>query len=126
MAPTSLFTYIIDTNIVSSLISFFSASKSTTPYSSTGRYTTLYPIFSKYFIGFATEECSTFVVITLFPLLLFASTEPIIAILLDSVPPDVKYISLLSTFKISAIQSLASFIYFSASTPIICIEDGFP
>ena len=62
----------------------------------------------------------------LLPLRLFAIAVPIIAILFDSVPPDVKKISFGSTFNIFAIFSCASLIYFSALTPTICIADGFP
>ena len=96
------------------------------PLLSTGRYTISNPCSSKYFIVAATEECSIFVVIILFPALLFALALPIIARLFDSVPPDVKYISFGSVFNIFDIFSLACLIYFSAFTPTICIDDGFP
>ena len=90
MAPTSLFTYIMETKIVSSVIASFSSSSWTTPSWSTGKYVTSYPSCSKCFIGLFTDACSTFVVMIFFPLLLLASTAPIIAQLFDSVPPDVK------------------------------------
>lgn len=66
------------------------------------------------------------VVIRWFPDLLLARAVPINAILLDSVPPEVKRISFSFTFKDFAISSLASFTYASASTPLMCLEEVFP
>lgn len=64
---------------------------------------TSYPCSSRYAIVADTDGCSMDVVITCFPLRLFASATPIIARLLDSVPPDVKQISFSCTFNVFAI-----------------------
>ena len=50
------------------------------------------------------------VVIICLPLFLLAKAVPIRAILLDSVPPEVKTISFSSTFKVLAIIFALSFI----------------
>ena len=66
------------------------------------------------------------VVMMCFPALLLARALPIIAILLDSVPPDVNIISSGEHFNVDAIFAAASFIYSSALTPFICIAEGLP
>lgn len=66
------------------------------------------------------------VVIRWFPFLLAAMAAPMRAILLDSVPPEVKTISFSFTFREPAISSRASRMYRSASTPFICLEEVLP
>ena len=119
-APISLFTYIIETSIVSSLILSFNTSRSTLPVLSTGSTVSSKPSSAKNVAGIYTAGCSIPDIIICFPSLFFAIAVPKSAILLDSVPPDVKIISLFLTFRVFAIVSAASFTYFSASTPFIC------
>ena len=82
-----------ETSIVSSSRASFNASSETTPSDPTGRNVTLNPLSSRYRNGSFTEECSIPDTITWFPFLLFAIAAPIIAMLLDSVPPEVNTIS---------------------------------
>ena len=76
--------------------------------------------------GWLTAACSTDVMMMWFPFRLFAIAPPMSARLSDSVPPEVNRISFSCTFRIPAIVFVASFTYFSASTPLRCMADGFP
>ena len=108
IAPISLFTYITDTRMVSSLSDALSVSGSTCPAAFTGRYVTSKPFFSRNAQLSSTAGCSITVVIMCLPRLLPARAAPIIAILSPSVPPDVKKISFSLTLRIPAKISLAS------------------
>ena len=84
------------------------------------------PSSSRKRIVFLTDACSTLVVIICLPARWFASAVPMIARLFDSVPPEVNTISFSWQRSVFAMAVAASLTYFSASTPFICIEDGFP
>ena len=116
----------VDTMIVSGLKTASSALIFTLPCASTGRYVISNPCSCRYNAGWLTAACSTDVIMMWFPLRLFASAPPISARLSDSVPPDVNRISFSCTFRIPAMVFVASFTYFSASTPLRCMADGFP
>ena len=132
MTPISLFTYAIETKIVSgrnaSLIDF----KETRPSLSTGKYVTLAPIFSKTSHVRSTEGCSIAVVSMcgrLFKNSGFffdAQYVPRIASPFDSVPPEVKSISSACASKNCAICIRDSWSARFARAPSLCIELGFP
>ena len=124
-APTSLFTYMTDTRIVSDLTAAFNSSRLIWPSRSTGRIVTSNPSSSRYSSGLYTDGCSTAVLMMCVPARRFASAAPINAILFDSDPPEVKRISFSSAFNVSAIIRLASRIYCSASMPLRCFDAGF-
>ena len=109
IAPISLFTYITDTRTVSSLIVDFNNSRSTCPSEFTGSTESSNPCSVKNSAGLYTAGCSIPEIIICFPYLFLLMAPPISAILLDSVPPEVKIISPFFTFKVFAIISAASF-----------------
>ena len=94
--PISLFVCISDTSVVSGVIAVFRSSILICPFSSTGRNVTVNPQLSRYFIVSSIAGCSISDVMRCFPLLAYALAVPISARLSDSVPPDVKMISLSS------------------------------
>ena len=125
MLPISLLTCIIVTKQVVGFNAFLNSSISILPFLSTSKYVTSQPSDSKSFRVFNTDGCSIVVDIIWFFLFLFKATIPLIIVLLDSVPPDVKYISLSFAPYVLAILCLIFFIFFSTSTPFLCKEDGF-
>ncbi|GBU27584.1 hypothetical protein R84B8_01118 [Treponema sp. R8-4-B8] len=107
-APVSLFTDIIDAKRTSPYLSiaFVKVSAVTLPVESTAILPVDFPILSKVSIPSLTEECSARDEITLpFPGRVRLEKS---AILLDSVPPDVKYRVSGGTFKTQAHRFLAS------------------
>ncbi len=125
-APISLFTYIMETKIVSGVMDSRSCSKEISPSLSTSSHVTEKPCSSKNRIGADTAGCSIFVVTKCIPARLFAMAAPSMARLLDSVPPEVNTNSVSFAFNVLQIFFLASRICFSPSIPFPCREEGFP
>ena len=107
-APISLFTVIMETIMVSSRIAFSKSVREICPFSSTGRTVKEKPCCSKNSKGLYTAGCSMAEVMMCFPCLSMPKQVPIKAVLLDSVPPEVKIISFSLHFKVFAMVSLAS------------------
>ena len=102
----------------------FNRSKSGYPSLSTFKYSNFILLFEQRFIiGFKTALCSILVVIILSTPNLI---HDLIIMLLDSVPPDVKKISLGFTLNVCAINFLLSSIMVFESLPKKCVEEGFP
>ena len=96
-------------------MAFLTSSGFTIPKSSTGKYVTSKPFFSKYSQVCNTAWCSVFCVI-MWPLP-FLNATPFIAKFILSVPLPVKIISLGSALSCFAIFALASIIASCASSP---------
>ena len=125
IVPISLFTCIIVIKLVLGFIEFFNSSIFILPSLSTFKYVTSNPSSSKSFKVFKTDGCSISVDIIWFFLFLYKLETPLIIALLDSVPPDVKYISFSFTPMVLEISCLIAFIFFSTSIPFLCNEEGF-
>ena len=112
IVPISLLANIMEIRKVSLEIDRFNSSISTIPYSSTGRYLTLKPCFSRCLQVSRTAGCSMAEVIICGPLasllFLLRYATPLMARLSDSVPPAVNIISFASPPNVSAIFSLDS------------------
>ena len=89
-APISLLVCMTETRMVSGRIAAATWSGETRPSRSTPRRVTSKPCDSRYFMASRTAGCSICVVIRCFPLLCAANAPPMMAILSDSVPQEVK------------------------------------
>ena len=126
IVPISPFAYITEIRIVSSRISCSIRSTSTSPSLSTGTNDTSKPSRCKSLQVLIIDICSITVVTICLPLLFFLWAAPRRAILLDSVPPDVKIILSLSAPIRDATDSLAVASARLALIPELCKDAGFP
>jgi len=119
--PTSLLASIIVMRQVRSVIDSYKSYKLINPYALTGNFVTVaLNSFLETVRTLSTDGCSNAVVITCgcsFPPKSSCKIIPYIAILFDSVPPDVKIISAGSQFKNDATCFLAAFTIILDSRP---------
>ena len=126
ITPVSLFTCMTLTSVVLSLSAFLSCSVSILPSVSASIYITSKSSFSSCRNASSTDGCSVFEVITRMPIFLRARATPNIAVLLASVPPEVKSKPFASTPNFCAIVLRAASMSFSVSKPKPWSEDGLP
>jgi hypothetical protein len=90
IVPTSGLACMMETRVVCGVMAFSTTAGSTSPCSSTGRRVTWKPAFSSALAVCMMEKCSIPEMRISFPLLWWAQATPLMAILLDSVPQEVK------------------------------------
>jgi hypothetical protein len=126
MVPISLFPYMMEMSAVSARARVSTSSTCTSPYVSTGMYSTSYPSLLSASVVARTDECSIADMSRCFRSVFMAPSTPRSASVLDSVPPLVNTISdarapMARATSIRACRSASL-----ASRPLWWIDDGFP